>query len=131
LKLENHKLIANGPNLASHTFDGSRVILRFENVGEGLETREVVLPRTAKAAEFDENPFVVSADRLTGFEIAGSDGSFIPARARIVGENIVELQSDQQIQQVRYAYSGFPLCNLYKSEGLPSRPLMVLRNELQ
>ena len=55
-----------------------------------------------------------------GFEVAGANGTFVPAKARIVGETI-EVWSDAVDQpcQVRYAWDSFPQTNLVGSNGFP------------
>ena len=60
---------------------------------------------------------------LTGFEIAGDDGMFVPANARISG-SLVILSSPKVAhpKAVRYAWSGYPACSLYSKEGLPAFP---------
>ena len=84
--------------------------------------RTVVLPRTGRTAEDDEDPFVILSDKLAGFEVCGVDGVFHPADAKIFGSNKVEVSSDVTISEVRYAFKDFPLCNLFNSYGLPARP---------
>jgi sialate O-acetylesterase len=59
----------------------------------------------------------------TGFEIAGSDGNFLPAAGVIDGSTVVV--SNPAIAapvQVRYGWSDNPDCNLYNAEGLPASP---------
>jgi sialate O-acetylesterase len=56
-----------------------------------------------------------------GFEIAGHDGVFIPANARIDGETvIVASPSVPNPEYVRYAWPNFPKANLYNGAGLPA-----------
>ncbi len=60
---------------------------------------------------------------ITGFTIAGTDGTFVPAEARIDGETIVV--SNPQVSDptaVRYAWADDPICNLINSAGLPAVP---------
>jgi len=61
--------------------------------------------------------------KLDGFEIAGADGQYHPAQARIEGQSVVA-SSDQigEPVHVRYAWEGFPPCSLYNKEGLPALP---------
>jgi sialate O-acetylesterase len=66
---------------------------------------------------------------LTGFEIAGKDGKFVPARASIEGKTVVV--SSSQVEEpaaVRYGWSGNPQCNLYNREELPASPFTTLQN---
>jgi len=60
---------------------------------------------------------------LTGFTIAGPDGNFVPADARIEGSTVVV--SSQQVSDpvaVRYAWADDPVCNLINQAGLPASP---------
>ncbi len=58
---------------------------------------------------------------LEGFEVAGHDGVFVPATARIEGETVtVTSPSVAQPEYVRYAWPNFPKANLYNGAGLPA-----------
>jgi sialate O-acetylesterase len=60
---------------------------------------------------------------LTGFTIAGVDGNFVPADARIEGATVVV--SSAQVPEpiaVRYAWADDPTCNLINQAGLPASP---------
>ena len=60
---------------------------------------------------------------LTGFTIAGADGKFVAADARIEGATIVV--SSPEIASpaaVRYAWADDPVCNLINQAGLPAVP---------
>jgi sialate O-acetylesterase len=60
---------------------------------------------------------------VTGFTIAGADGNFVPAEAKLDGSTIV--LSNSQVSApvaVRYAWADDPLCNLTNSAGLPAGP---------
>ena len=60
---------------------------------------------------------------LTGFTVAGSDGNFVPAEARVDGGTIVV--SSPQVSApvaVRYAWADDPTCNLINQAGLPAVP---------
>jgi sialate O-acetylesterase len=60
---------------------------------------------------------------LRGFEIAGADGKYVPALARIEGGEVV-LRSDavEWPAHVRYGWEDDPHCNLYNAAGLPASP---------
>jgi len=61
--------------------------------------------------------------RLDGFEVAGLDGLFRPAQARIDGPSVVvESNAVTSPVWVRYAWSSNPPCTLYNGEGLPASP---------
>jgi sialate O-acetylesterase len=59
-----------------------------------------------------------------GFAIAGEDKKFVPAKAKIVGPNTIEVWSDEVKQPVavRYAWADNPVCNVYGASGLPLTP---------
>ena len=60
---------------------------------------------------------------LTGFTVAGADGNFVPAEARIDGGTV--LVSSAQVPNpiaVRYAWADDPQCNLVNQAGLPASP---------
>lgn len=60
---------------------------------------------------------------LTGFEVAGRDGKFVPATATIDGETVVASSPDVQAPvEVRYGWANSPQCNLFNSDGLPASP---------
>ena len=84
---------------------GNKVVLTFDHVGKGgLRTFDVAEAR--------------------GFTVAGSDRKFVRAEAKVVGEDQVEVWSDQVSEPVavRYAWADNPVCNLYSREGLPATP---------
>ena len=60
---------------------------------------------------------------VTGFEVAGADGKFVAATARIEGTTVVassELVAEPVF--VRYGWANSPECNLFNGEGLPASP---------
>jgi sialate O-acetylesterase len=60
---------------------------------------------------------------IAGFTIAGSDGNFMPAEAKVEGDTLVV--SSAQIATpaaVRYAWADDPVCNLINQAGLPAGP---------
>jgi len=60
---------------------------------------------------------------LTGFEIAGTDGKFQAAEAKIDGETlIVSSSAVEHPVSVRYGWANSPQCNLFNKEGLPASP---------
>ncbi len=66
---------------------------------------------------------VVKGGTLRGFEVAGSDGKFSPASAKVDGSTV--LVSSSAIVApvyVRYGWSLNPQCNLYNAAGLPASP---------
>jgi sialate O-acetylesterase len=60
---------------------------------------------------------------LTGFEVAGKDGQFAPAKASIEGSTVVVTSpSVAEPVAVRYGSANSPSCNLFNGEGLPASP---------
>jgi sialate O-acetylesterase len=58
---------------------------------------------------------------LQGFEIAGSDGNFVPAQATIEGDTVTATSPTiTDPAYVRYAWPNFPRANLYNAAGLPA-----------
>lgn len=61
------------------------------------------------------------AKELTGFEVAGSDGLFHAATARIEGETIVVKNPEVSVPcAVRYGWQPFTRANLVNRYGLPA-----------
>jgi sialate O-acetylesterase len=76
--------------------------LSFDHVGGGLRAK---------------------SEPLKGFAIAGADGKFFPAEARIDGAQIVVSSAAvAQPTAVRYNWAAYPDGNLYNAEGLPAVP---------
>ena len=60
-------------------------------------------------------------EAIAGFEIAGADGKYWPADAKVEGNTI--LVSNPQVTSpaaVRYAWADDPVCNLINQVGLPA-----------
>lgn len=90
---------------ASREDDGVR--LWFEAAGAALKTRDGLSVR--------------------GFELAGADGTFVPADARIEGRSIVVRNPQlEHPTAIRYAWGGNPDCNLYNSDNLPASPFRAV-----
>jgi sialate O-acetylesterase len=65
---------------------------------------------------------------LTGVEVAGKDGKFVPAKAMIEGETILASSPDvPQPVAVRYGWAGNPQCNLFNGDGLPASPFTSVK----
>ena len=91
-----------GPVYESHAVEGNQIRVRFSHVGQGLACKP--------------------ADKLQGFEIAGGDGVYHWADAKIDGDAVVV--SSPQVAQpahVRYGWSRNPTwANLFNQDGLPA-----------
>ena len=95
---------AQSPRYKSMTKDGDTITLTFDHVGRGL--------------------YAFDADPLQGFMIAGEDREFVPAEAKITGEDTVEVRAEgvSDPVAVRYAWADNPVVNLYTRGGLPATP---------
>lgn len=96
------KVVASGPTFKSMKVDGNEAVLTFDNVGSGL---------------------VANGGELKGFSIAGEDGNFVWANAKIDGKKVlVSSPSVSKPTAVRYGWADFPVVNLENKEGLPASP---------
>jgi sialate O-acetylesterase len=102
------KVVVSGPLYSGMSTSGSRVTLTFEHAA-GLRSR-------------DSGP-------LTGFEVAGADGNYVPASALVQGERVVVWSENVPVPMaVRYAWASDPKCNLVNGEGLPASPFRTDRS---
>jgi sialate O-acetylesterase len=92
----------SGPIFRQATPEGSAIRAYFEHHAKGL---------------------AALGGELTGFEVAGADGRFVPATAKIDGNTVV-VTSDAVLEPmfVRYGWANSPQCNLFNGEGLPASP---------
>jgi sialate O-acetylesterase len=91
----------NGPLYASHAVDGASIRVRFDHAASGLAAR-------------DSQP-------LSHFEIAGRDGLFHPAEARIEGDSVLVASPKVPMpRRVRFAWSKLAIPNLMDKDGLPA-----------
>ena len=89
-----------GPVYKSISITGSTAKLQFDNVGEGL---------------------VAKNDKLKEFEIAGKDGRFVKANAKIVNSEVF-VSSPLVVQPVtvRYCWRNGAEASLFNKAGLPA-----------
>ncbi|HEY4112229.1 sialate O-acetylesterase [Puia sp.] len=81
---------------------GDTVIVGFDNVPNGLTT---------------------FGRPIAGFEIAGEDRRFFPAKARIVSRGVQLLTDSVKAPvAVRYAFKDWIMADLFNTEGLPVAP---------
>jgi sialate O-acetylesterase len=112
------KIVGFGPIYQSATTEGNKMRVSFTHTGSGLKIG--VPPPAATGGVSLPLP-----DKLADFEIAGPDGKWVPADARIDGDTVVVSAAGvADPKAVRYAWSNFPepLANLYNKEGLPASP---------
>ena len=101
--------VASGPLYRSMRIEGGKIVLEFDHVGSGLQTRDG-LP-------------------LRHFEIASEDGAFQPAEACIENDTVVvtsELVA--RPEYVRYCWTAFPKppVNFFNRDDLPASPFSTL-----
>jgi sialate O-acetylesterase len=94
------KVLCNGPVYKSMLRDGSNIKIQFDNIGTGLVSKNVNIPE---------------------FEIAGSDGKFVKAKAFLLNNEV--LVSNPKIREpasVRYCWRNGAVGTLFNSDGLPA-----------
>lgn len=93
-------IVVSGPLFKSVTIDGSKAVVSFAHA-EGLKTR-------------DDKP-------VSDFEVAGEDGKFVAAEAKIEGDKVVVTAKEvSKPAQVRFAWKNIVNPNLVNKEGLPA-----------
>lgn len=95
------------PRFSGMTKEGSRIALSFTNV---------------EPNERGWRPFDVQ--ELRGFTIAGADKKFVSAKAGILPDGRIEVESSEVADPVavRYAWADNPICNVFSANGLPLTP---------
>jgi sialate O-acetylesterase len=97
-------IVSRGPLFESAKPEGNSIRVTFKYADNGLKTSDGKAPNA--------------------FAVAGADGKFVWADARIDGKTVVV--SSAQVKEpkfVRYAYMGYRGdCNLQNAEGLPAYP---------
>jgi sialate O-acetylesterase len=92
----------SGPLPAGHEIRGQQVILSFSQTDGGL---------VAKDGE------------LKGFTVAGEDGKFVKATAKIEQDNVIVSSPEvPKPTAARYDWANWPDGNLYNGAGLPASP---------
>jgi len=99
---------SSGPEYQSMTIEGGALRLGFTHLGGGLVAR---------------------GGPLQTFVVAGADGKFVPAEAKIEGATIVvQAPGVPAPTAARYAWASYPEgCNLYNAAGLPAAPFRTDR----
>src|SRR5262245_16099742 len=88
------------PLYRQYTREGGAMRIWFDHAGKGLKTR-------------GDGP-------VSGFSIAGADGKYVPATAKIEGVTVLVSSPDvPNPQSVRYAWDYNPDANLINALGLP------------
>jgi sialate O-acetylesterase len=69
-----------------------------------------------------------TGDTLGGFQIAGADGKFVVAEAKIDGDTVVVSAAGvTEPKAVRYAWINVPTMSLWSQAGLPAAPFRTDR----
>ncbi len=93
----------SGPVYQRMKAEGHKIELSFSHAASGLQSK-------------DGKP-------LNGFEVAGSDGKFLPAEAVIKGNKIVVSSKDvPHPLSVRFEWNETGQANLFNKDGLPAVP---------
>lgn len=71
--------------------------------------------------QYAESGLMAANNKLTGFEMAGADGRFFPATAKITGQEVVVSSSAVNAPtMVRYAFKNSSAASLFNKAGLPA-----------
>jgi len=110
------KLAFSGPVYKGMKVEGNRIRVQFEQVDNGLTIG--VPPK-----HFHPGEQRSAATALLGFAVAGTDGKFTWAKAKIEGDSVVvSSETVPNPVAVRYAWADSPNANLYNKAGLPASP---------
>ena len=92
--------------------------------GPEYKSMEVKEGKIILSFDYTDNGFA-GTDGLNGFEIAGSDKVFHPAKAEIDYSNKTVVVSNEEVPNptaVRYCFKNFQIGNLYNTRELPAVP---------
>ncbi len=96
-------IVCTGPMFKAMKVKGSEAILAFDNGGSELHCRD--------------------SQELNSFTIAGADGKFAPATARIEGETVVVASPEVAAPKaVRFGWHELAQPNFFNEAGLPASP---------
>lgn len=112
LSYGNKTSVYTGPTYQLAKIEGNKVIVSFTGIGSGL---------TVKG----------NAGELYYFSIAGADGKYVWAKAKIEGDKVVVWNDAvPNPVSVRYAWADNPDgANLYNKEGLPASPFQTTESK--
>jgi sialate O-acetylesterase len=98
---------ASGPAPRTATRDGGKVVVAFDDVGEGLAT--------------------YSSTRAIGFELCGVDQSSCRYVDSVIEPEraLLNAGSTENATRVRFCWGDAPVCNLYDRSGLPVGPFEI------
>jgi sialate O-acetylesterase len=87
--------------------------------------RQVVRENVALRVWFDHAAGLMAegGDVVKGFEVAGVDGKFFPADAKISGATVIVSSPSVVVPvSIRFGWASNPDCNLFNRDGLPASP---------
>jgi len=120
------KIPSSGPVYESSKIEGSKIRLSFKCTDGGLVAKP--LNEVGKPYYVD-NPKRIPPQpqspnsALQGFAICGDDHKWVWADATIDGTTVVVVSAEvPHPVAARYAWDGFPICNLYNGVDLPASP---------
>lgn len=101
-------IVYSGPLYKNMHLEGNKIIISFKYTGGGL---------------------MAKGGRLNSFEIAGGDGRFVHADAKISGDKvIVSSEAILHPKAVRYGWSDTAEPHLFNKAGLPASSFNTLNN---
>jgi sialate O-acetylesterase len=114
-------IVSSGPMYESMTITANKIVVNFKSVGSGLMRAGIKGWYDHTIIRLPTHPPGLA---IHGFTIAGSDGNFRMAHARITGKDTVEVWHPKVPEpvHVRFAWHRNPLHNLYNIEKLPAVP---------
>ena len=90
------------------SIEKGKIRIKFKHVGSGLVSRD--------------------DKQLSWFTIAGKDGKFVPATAKIDGDSVIVMSEDvSKPKAVRFGWNQLAEPNLSNKEGLPASPFRTDR----
>jgi sialate O-acetylesterase len=102
-KTYGEKIVSSGPTFRKMKIVGDKAVLRFDHADGGLVSK-------------DGQP-------LTWFTLAGADGKFVAADAKIVGDTVEVSAADiAKPVAVRFAWNETAQPNFFNQAGLPAEP---------
>ena len=105
LAYNDKNVVCSGPSYKFQSIENERIVLTFDNVADGIVSKD--------------------NEELRWFSIADYDEKFVWAKVKIVGKDKIEVwnESVKTPKYVRYAWQDNPEgLNFYNSEGLPASP---------
>jgi len=129
-KIYGEDIVSSGPTYDSMTVKGDKIIVKFKSVGSGLLRAGITGWYDHTIIPLPTHPRGLA---IHGFTIAGADGDFRMAHARITGKDSVEVWHPRvpEPRHVRFAWHRNPLHNLYNIEKLPAVPFRTDSIDLQ